>query len=124
MSTSPCSISTIEKTILGFTIAIGVFMRVWLLSGMPQINGDECSSSYQAYRAAHGLAFSWMTPDLKVEDPLSLLPVILLHRLFPPSILLTRGVSVFYGLLALPINFFLSRRAFGSPTALVTTLFD
>ena len=99
-----------------------VFLRIWHLSFIPGINGDEAFLGAHAYDVSHGIPFSWRTPTGNIENPFSFLPLILVHKILAPSALSLRIVSLISGILIIPSNYLLCRKVYGKSTAVVSTL--
>jgi hypothetical protein len=89
---------------------------------VPGVNGDEAWSGVQAVRLVRGESFAWRTPTGNPVNVFFLLPLAALHLVFSPSFALLRSVSVVSGLLAIAVNWWLCRRAFDQPTAVISTL--
>ena len=70
----------------------------------------------------HGGQFSAHTPTGNLKNPFFLGPLVLLQACSRPSIAVLRAVSLASGLLALAVNWLLSRWVFDRRTALVSTL--
>lgn len=103
-------------------ILIGaVWLRAWKLDHLPAVNGDECWYGNFALDALNGRSPSFLTPNRNPVNPFYILPVIAVHALASPSILLLRSLPVLLGLLTLGINFAVARRLLGSVAAIVST---
>jgi predicted membrane-bound mannosyltransferase len=89
---------------------------------MPGINGDEAFLGAHAYDVSRGIPFSWRTPTGNIENPFSFLPEILVQKIFGPSSISLRIVSVVSGLLIIPANYLLCKKVYGNTTAIVSTL--
>lgn len=105
-------------TILGTS----VFFRVWHLGNIPGLNGDEADYGVNCIALLHGESIRWHTVNGNLLNPLYYIPCILLHAIFPRSIVLLRSLAVVFGLLALVVNYGLGARVFGRRTAVVSTL--
>lgn len=103
-------------------ISVSIFFRVWQLGNIPGMNGDEAWLGIKAMNIAHGKAVNWKTNTGNFSNPFYLIPLAGFHAVFPPSYALIRVVAVISGILLLPLNFFLCRRVYDCPTALVSTL--
>ncbi len=103
-------------------MAIALFFRCWHLGNIPGINGDEAWYGVQALRVAGGQPISWLTPSGNPINLFYFLPLVALHYLLPPSVVLLRVVALASGVVALAVNYVLCRRAFDVRTALVSTL--
>ncbi len=101
---------------------VALFLRTWHLGNIPGINGDEAWSGVQAVRLVHGEAIAWRTPTGNPVNVFFLLPLAALHAVFPPSFVLLRSVALASGVAALVANYWLCRRVFDLPTAIVSTL--
>lgn len=107
------------------TVAVG--MRVWRLDSVPGVNGDEAWYGVQALEwldsiAGGGKSLAWRTPTGNVINPFFLLPQLLVHHFFEPSIAALRATAVASGIAALVVNFWLCCRVFDRPTATISTL--
>ncbi len=107
---------------VAFLLGVAVFFRVWQLSNVPGVNGDEAWSGVQAARLVSGEPIAWRTPSGNPVNVLFLLPLAALHTVFSPSFALLRSVAVISGLAAIVVNWWLCRRAYDKPTAVVSTL--
>ena len=103
-------------------LGVALFFRVWHLGNIAGINGDEAWGGVQAIRLLEGHEIEWRTPNGNLINPFLLLPLVVLHAIWSPSIELLRVVPLVSGLLALVANFVLCRRAFDQRTAVVSTL--
>jgi hypothetical protein len=103
-------------------LAVAIFLRCWHLGNLPGVNGDEAWYGVQALHVASGQAITWLTPT---GNPLNLfyfLPLVALHYVLPPSVVLLRVVPLVSGTAALAVNYVLCRGAFDVRTARVSTL--
>jgi hypothetical protein len=103
-------------------LAVAVWFRAWDLGRVPGVNGDEAWAGVQAERMLHGQCVSARTPTGNPLNPFFMLPQVLLHARAEPSFALLRVPALASGLLALMLNFYLCRRAFGARLAWLTTL--
>jgi hypothetical protein len=103
-------------------VAAAVLLRVWRLGSIPGLNGDEAWYGVQALHVISGESIAWLTPTENPINPFYFLPLVGLHYLLAPSIVLLRAVAVFSGLAALVVNYLLCRRAFDGRTAYVSTI--
>jgi len=103
-------------------LGLSVFFRVWQLSNVPGVNGDEAWSGVQAARLVSVEPIAWRTPSGNPVNVFFLLPLAALHTVFSPSFALLRSVSVISGLAAIAANWWLCRRAYDTRTAVVSTL--
>jgi hypothetical protein len=103
-------------------LAVAVWFRAWDLGRLPGVNGDEAWAGVQAERILHGQCVPARTPTGNPLNPFFMLPQVLLHALAEPSFALLRLPALASGLLALALNFYLCRRAFGARLAWLTTL--
>lgn len=103
-------------------LLIAVFFRLWQLGTIPGVNGDEAWLGWKAFGVAHGQKMNWATNSGNLTNPFYILPLIGLHEIFQPSVWLLRSVSAISGLLLLPLNYLICRRAFGPLTAIISTL--
>jgi hypothetical protein len=109
---------------LGGIVLLGValWFRAWDLEQVPGVNGDEAWVGVQAERMLRGQCVSARTPTGNPLNPFFLVPQVLLHAAFEPSFSVLRVPALVSGLLALALNFYLCRRAFGVRMAWLTTL--
>ena len=103
-------------------LAAAVFLRVWKLSSLPGVNGDEAWSGVQALRWLQGQPVAWRTPTGNPVNIFFMVPLVTLHAVFAPSFALLRSVAVVSGLLALVANYWLCNRAFDRRTAVISTV--
>ncbi|HXW07466.1 MAG TPA: hypothetical protein VD833_19670 [Vicinamibacterales bacterium] len=103
-------------------IGTGACFRLLYLSSMPGISGDEGWWGMQALAWSSGQPYEAHTTSGNPTDLFFLVPLAFVHTLAPPSFLLLRAVPAFVNLLALPIGFWLVRRAYGSTTAWIHTV--
>lgn len=103
-------------------VGLAVLFRVWQLSSLPGVNGDEAWSGVQAVRLARGEPVAWRTPSGNPVNVFFVLPLAALHTVFSPSFALLRSISVVSGLAAVAANWWLCRRAYDTRTAVVSTL--
>lgn len=101
---------------------MALWLRTYHLANIPGINGDEAWSGVQALRLMRGEPIDWWTPHGNPINGFFVLPLVALHALAPPSIVLLRLVSLASGVLALAVNYLLCRRAFDARTAVVSTV--
>jgi hypothetical protein len=102
-------------------LCVAVFLRCFHLANLPGMNGDEAWSGVQALRWLRGESISWWTPTGNPLNWFYFVPLVALHAVAPPSFALLRLPALVTGLLALPINYALCRRAFDSRTAVIST---
>ena len=103
-------------------IAISVFFRFWHLGNIPALSGDEAVNGAASFELLHGHSIDWITPTGHIYPITYLGPVLLLHAIFPPSIVLLRLTAVVCGIAAIAVNYILCRRLFGQSCALLTSL--
>jgi hypothetical protein len=103
-------------------LLVSLWLRTTELDHLPGINGDEAWYGIQAVRWLQREPISWRTPTNNVLNPFFLLPLILMHGWLAPSAVALRLPAVISGVLALPLNYWLCRRVFDRPTALVSTI--
>ncbi len=103
-------------------LSAGIACRFIALGNIPGVNGDEAWLGWKAFEVVHGATLNWTTNSGNFTDPFYILPLIGLHWLFEPSVILLRSVAMVSGLLLLPLNYFLCKRVFDRPTALISTL--
>ncbi len=102
--------------------AAAIVFRCHMLQNIPGLNGDEAWYGVRAWEMLHGENFSPRTPTGNLLNPLMFLPLVLLHACFRPSVLLLRIAPLLSGLAALAVNWWMCRRIFDRPTAVVATL--
>jgi hypothetical protein len=100
--------------------AIG--LRVWRLDNVPGMNGDEAWYGVLARTIADGRAATWLTPTGNPVNPFYVGPLVLVHLLAEPSVVVLRSVAAASGILALGLNYWLCRKVFGQPAAAISTL--
>lgn len=103
-------------------LAVALVFRVVHLENIPGVNGDEAQYGVRAMRFLRGEAIDWRTPTNNLTNPFFFLPQVALHAVASPSFTLLRLPAVLSGVLALAINYLLCGRAFGRPTAIVSTV--
>jgi len=103
-------------------LLLGVIYRVWRLGHMPGVNGDEAWYGVWAVGLLRDGTAPLFTPTGNLLNPFFSGIQILLHSLFPPSVLLLRLPAAISGLTALLVNFALCRRVFDLRTAVASTL--
>lgn len=103
-------------------LLVSVVYRIWRLGHMPGVNGDEAWYGVWAVGLLRDGTAPWFTPTGNLLNPFFSGIQVLLHSLFPPSLLLLRLPAVISGLAALLVNFALCRRVFDQRTAVGSTL--
>jgi hypothetical protein len=103
-------------------LAVAVWFRAWDLGRVPGVNGDEAWSGVQAERILCGQCVAARTPTGNPLNPFFMVPQVALHAAAEPSFTVLRLPALASGLVALWLNFYLCRRAFGARTAWLTTL--
>lgn len=103
-------------------LAVALVFRFWKLENLPGINGDEAWYGIQAQAFLEGGQPAWKTPTRNPINIFFLGPQVLLHWDAEPSFWRLRIPAVISGIAALVVNFWLCRRVFGLPTAVVSTL--
>jgi hypothetical protein len=98
-----------------------VWFRCYRLENIPGLNGDEAWYGVQAVEMLRGGEVSWQTPTGNPLNPLFIGPLILLHCLFQPSIVLLRSLAVAGGLAALLINWIMCSWVYDRRTAWLST---
>ncbi len=101
---------------------LALWFRFRSLGNIPGLNGDEAWYGVTAWGIVHHGQVTIRTPTGNTLNPLLFGPLLLLHACFKPSIVLLRGVAAASGLLALGLNWWLCRRLFDRPTAIISTL--
>lgn len=115
----------VERAITGLAIiliAVSVYFRFWHLGNIPGVSGDEAINGVDALDLLHGHSIAWVTPTGHLYPIFYLGPVLLLHAMFPPSVILLRIVAALCGVLAVGANYLLCRKYLGPRTALISTL--
>lgn len=121
-SNRPAVARWIVPLLVVLLIAVSIFFRFWRLGNVLGLNGDEAEYGADALDILHGRAIPLHTSTGNLKNILYYLPVIALHALFPPSIILLRITAVICGIAAIALNYWLCSRIFGRPVALMTTL--
>jgi hypothetical protein len=103
-------------------LLLAVWFRCRSLDHIPGLNGDEAWYGVEAWKLLHGGQFSSHTPTGNLSNPFFFGPLVLLQACCRPSIAVLRSVSVASGLLALAVNWLLSRWVFDRRTARISTL--
>jgi hypothetical protein len=101
---------------------VAIWLRMTELDHLPGINGDEAWYGIQAVRLLEGEPLSWRTPTNNLLNPFFFLPLVLVHLWQEPSAAALRWPALVSGVLALPLNYWLCRRALDHTTAIVTTV--
>jgi hypothetical protein len=107
-------------TLLMLLTSVG--LRCRSLGNIPGLNGDEAWYGARAVDILHGGPLVTVTPTGNPPNPLFLGPLVLLHLVFRPSIVVLRAVSLGSSLAALAINWGLCRWIFDRRTAVLSTL--
>ena len=109
--------------IAGLVVFSGaVFMRLWKLSNIPGILGDESWYGLQALKLLAGQPVRWRTPTTPWMNPFYISLVALTHLVLPASEYALRLPGAMCGLAALAGNYFSARALFGRRTARISTL--
>ncbi|MCG8583236.1 MAG: hypothetical protein MI757_00805 [Pirellulales bacterium] len=103
-------------------VVVAIAFRLWRLESLPGVNGDEAWFGVQANDLLAGRTIDWRTPSGNSLPQFFFWPTVALHSLFEPSFALLRTVAVISGLMALPVNFYLCRRAFNVRVATISTI--
>lgn len=103
-------------------IAISIFFRIWHLSNIPGLNGDEAIYGADSIDLLKGRAIDWHTPNGNLKNIFYYAPVLLLHAIFPQSVVLLRTTAVICGMAAIALNYVLCRRIFGQNSALLSSV--
>lgn len=103
------------KKILLFSFILAIVLRILWLGNIPGINGDE---ALLGIRASSALDFSQRTNSGNFQNIFYLLPLLFIHKLFPPSVWVLRSVSLLSGLGLIVCGYFLLRKSLGAHTAL------
>jgi hypothetical protein len=111
--------------VIGAIVALlgtAIWFRLMSLSSMPGVSGDEGWWGVNALAWLSGRPYQTHTTSGNPTDLFFLIPVALVHTIAPPSFQLLRIVPVLANLLALPMGFWLVRRAYGTTTAWIFTV--
>jgi len=115
-----------DKRIVGalslILIAVSVWFRIWHLGNIPGLNGDEAEYGSDSINLLHGHSIDMYTQSGHIKNVLYYIPVLFLHAVFPPSVVLLRATAVFCGIAAIVVNYVLCRRVFGQTCAVLTSL--
>lgn len=98
------------------------WLRFHELANLPGLNGDEAWYGVQAGQLVRGEKYLLRTPSALPVNPLFFGPVVLVHCVWAPSILLLRSVAVACGLATLAINYLLARWLWDRRAAIFSTL--
>ncbi|MGO8688296.1 MAG: ArnT family glycosyltransferase [Thermoguttaceae bacterium] len=99
-----------------------LWFRCHALGNIPGLNGDEAWYGVTAWNILHGGAWLVKTPAGNPVNPFFFALLLPLEACFRPSITLLRIVPLASGLAALALNWWLCRRVFDRPTAVISTL--
>jgi hypothetical protein len=103
-------------------LGTAIWFRLWHLSSVPGISGDEGWWGVQATAWLSGRPYQVHTTSGNPTDPFFLIPLALVHGVASPSFAALRAVSALVNLLALPIGFWFVRRLYGNTTAWIYTV--
>jgi 4-amino-4-deoxy-L-arabinose transferase-like glycosyltransferase len=109
-------------TISFFIVLTSIFFRIWHLSWVPGLNGDETWYGNVSRLILHGQRFPLQTPNGNWLNPFFFFPHLFLAILFEPQFWVLRLVPLCYGLLTLAFTLWLARRLFGPRQALACLL--
>ena len=101
---------------------LALWFRCHALGNIPGLNGDEAWYGVTAWSILHGGSWLVKTPGGNPLNPFFFALLLPLQACFRPSITLLRIVPLASGLAALALNWWLCRRVFDRPTAVVSTL--
>lgn len=101
--------------------AVAIYFRVHSLHNVPGLNGDEAWYGNFVLDFFHQSP-EFFTPNGNPVNPFFIIPTMLLHLFFSPSIVLLRVTSLVSGLAALAVNYWFARRMYDRRTAQITTL--
>jgi hypothetical protein len=99
-----------------------LWFRCRSLGNIPGVNGDEAWYGVTAWDLLHGQPWPLTTPGDNPLNPFYFALLLPLEACFRPSIVLLRIVPLLSGLAALALNWWLCRRVFDRPTAVISTL--
>jgi len=103
-------------------VLVAAWLRCRSLGNIPAVNGDEAWYGVAAMELLQQGRFRLQTPTGNPVNSFFFGPVVLLHLLLRPSIILLRAVAVGSGLAALAINWLLCRWVFDRRTATISTV--
>jgi hypothetical protein len=103
-------------------LVTSAWFRLWHLSSMPGISGDEGWWGMQALAWRAGRPYQAHTTSGNPIDLFLLIPLALLHEVAAPSFTALRILPALVNVLALPVAFWFVRRIYGSVTAWVHTV--
>lgn len=100
-------------------LALAFVTRTIWLGNIPGINGDE---AWYGIMARCGFDLSMRTPTGNFPNVFYLVPQIILHKIFPPSFILLRAVSLLSGLALVVVGSWMIGRKHGRRAALYFTM--
>jgi len=103
-------------------VLVAVWFRARMLENIPGTNADEAWYGVQALEILEGRQWLVQTPTGNPPNPFFLGPVVLLHALLHPSMVVLRLVAVLSGMAALALNWWLCRWVFDRRTAAISTV--
>ena len=101
---------------------LALWFRCRALGNIPGLNGNKAWYGVTAWNILHGGSWPIQTPGGNPLNPFYFALLLPLHACFRPSITLLRIVPLASGLAALALNWWLCRRVFDRPTAVISTL--
>src|SRR5215510_11668002 len=114
-----------RRVVTGLVAALlgtAIWFRLWRLSSVPGINGDEGWWGIQATAWLAGRPYVTHTTSGNPTDLFLLIPLALVHLIAAPSVLALRAFPTFMNLLALPVGFWFVRRVYDATTAWIYTV--
>lgn len=103
-------------------LGTAVWFRLWRLDHVPGVNGDEAWYGVQVMSWLRGEDVAWRTPTGNPMNPFYFAPLAGVHAIWGIGFWQLRSVAAASGVLALIVNFYLARRAFGLDVAMLSTI--
>lgn len=107
---------------IGGLLIVALAFRIVGLDHLPGINGDEAWYGVLAQQIAAGADPHWRTPTGNLPGPFQLGSLLILQTIFPPSFTLLRVPAVLSSIAAAGLAWWIMRRHFDRPTALIALL--
>lgn len=115
---SRSTLRTASYLVLALIAAAAIFLRVWHLSWLPGVNGDEAWYGVAAERLLKGGGVTLTTKSGNPINPLFFIPVLAAHLVARPSFFVLRLAAVFYGLLTIGAGYWVANRLWGKRPAI------